>query len=314
MDDGSTDDALSNAVELGARILRVASRQGPAHGRNMGAQSTTGDVVLLLDADVCLGANTISGIRKRFEEDPELGAVFGSYDSEPSAPGLVSQFRNLLHFYVHQTSNHRASTFWAGCGAIRRRVFLKSGGFDVAYSTPCVEDLELGMRLTREGVRIALDPSIQVKHLKRWTLWGMIATDIWHRGVPWTRLILESHQMPNDLNLRLGARASVAMTALLCFQMALLAARGAHTPTLAQVLVFLAALASIVMLNLPFYRFLAARRQLWFAVLSVPLHLIHFLCCGTSVVFGVVIHYWTNLGVSLSRIKLRLPGQSQDAG
>ncbi len=305
MDDGSTDDALWYAVEFGARIVHVASRRGPAHGRNTGVMAATGDVVLSLDADVCVGADTISKIRQRFEDDPELGAVFGSYDSEPSAPGLVSRFRNLLHCYVHQTSNRRASTFWAGCGAIRRRVFLESGGFDVAYSTPCVEDLELGMRLTREGVRIALDPSIQVKHLKRWTLWKMIKTDIWQRGVPWTRLILETHRMPNDLNLRLGARASVILTALLCLQMALLAAGRPHAPAWGQILALLAVLASVVMLNLPFYRFLAARRQFRLAVISVPLHLIHFLCCGTAFVLGAIIHYWNHLGASLGRIKLR---------
>ena len=38
-----------------------------------------------------------------------------------------------------------------------------------------------------------------------------------------TRLILESHHLPNDLNLRTGARASVAATGLLCLLLALTA-------------------------------------------------------------------------------------------
>ena len=33
---------------------------------------------------------------------PASTALFGSYDDAPAAPGLVSQFRNLLHHYVHQ--------------------------------------------------------------------------------------------------------------------------------------------------------------------------------------------------------------------
>ena len=35
--------------------------------------------------------------------------------------------RNLLHHYVHQTGHEDASTFWCGCGAIRRAVFLEDG-------------------------------------------------------------------------------------------------------------------------------------------------------------------------------------------
>ena len=54
---------------------------------------------------------------------PALTAVMGSYDDTPSEPGLVSQYRNLLHHFVHQVGREKASTFWAGCGAVRRGAF-----------------------------------------------------------------------------------------------------------------------------------------------------------------------------------------------
>ena len=78
--------------------------------------------LLFLDADVCIHEDTVSRIRERFQADPSLGAVFGSYDDAPEAPGVVSQFRNLLHCYIHHTSRHRATTFWAGCGAMTAEV------------------------------------------------------------------------------------------------------------------------------------------------------------------------------------------------
>ena len=315
VNDGSTDDTARYAEEFGARILQVPTRRGPAHGRNVGALAARGDVILFLDGDVCLGDDTISRIAQRLEDDPGLGAVFGSYDSEPSAPFPVSQFRNLLHHYVHQTGNRCASTFWAGCGAIRRKVLLESGGFNAAYSTPCVEDLELGMRLTRLGVRIALDPSIQVKHLKRWTLWGMITTDIWRRGIPWTRLILESDRMPNDLNLRVGARASVALAGLIGVILAMAAVRAVsgipHPVTLGMGLAFLFALAAVGLLNFRFYRVVAEKRRFGLTVISLPLHLVYFLCCGTGFVFGAVIHYWGRLGLNADRAKVAIPRESE---
>jgi len=44
------------------------------------------------------------------------------------------------------------------------------GGFDERRFG--IEDVELGYRMTARGFRIVLDPGLQVKHLKRWTLGG----------------------------------------------------------------------------------------------------------------------------------------------
>jgi geranylgeranyl pyrophosphate synthase/GT2 family glycosyltransferase len=305
VDDGSTDDAIDSAKDFGARVLRVGSRRGPANGRNVGAFAATGDILLFLDADVCVHDDAIPRIRERFENEPALGALFGSYDSEPSAPQLVSQFRNLLHFFVHQTSNRRACTFWSGCGAIRRDIFLNSKGFDLSYSSACIEDIELGTRLARHGVHIALDPSIQVKHLKRWTLWSMVLTDIRQRGICWTQLILSSRQMPNDLNLRFTSRISVAMTSLFCALSVLLAVRvlagKADTLPWWQAALWPAFFGAILALNLPFYRFLSARRGTWFAAAAVPLHLIYFFCCGTALILGMAFHWRSQLALKFGR-------------
>jgi hypothetical protein len=54
-----------------------------------------------------------------------------------------------------------------------------------------------------------------VKHLKRWTFLNLIKTDIFDRGMPWTELILRDGRMPNDLNIQLSQRVSVALAFLL---------------------------------------------------------------------------------------------------
>ena len=63
---------------------------------------------------------------------------------------MVSQYRNLLHHFVHQHGHAEASTFWAGCGAIRRAAFDAVGGFDAArFPRPSIEDIELGLSAPR---------------------------------------------------------------------------------------------------------------------------------------------------------------------
>ena len=60
-----------------------------------------------------------------------------------------------------------------------------------------------------------LDRNLLVKHLKRWTFWNLVKTDIKDRGLPWTELILRDKAMPNDLNLQISQRISVALVFLL---------------------------------------------------------------------------------------------------
>jgi hypothetical protein len=192
----------------------------------------------------------------------------------------VSQFRNLLHHYIHQHGDPEASTFWAGCGAVRREVFQSVGGFDVNL---VLEDIELGYRLRQHGFRILLDPELQVKHAKVWTLRSMIRTDILLRAVPWAKLILRTRTAPGTLNLRPAQRWSVALTGLVL----VLVVASPVAPFL--LLPAGAAVIGILTLNANFYRFLCEVRGIPFALAGVFLHLLYFTSCGLGAV-------WTLLG------------------
>jgi cellulose synthase/poly-beta-1,6-N-acetylglucosamine synthase-like glycosyltransferase len=303
VNDASTDDSIKFAEEFGVRVIHAPVRTGPANARNLGSMAATGDILVFLDADVRIHDDTIPRIRQRFEADPDLTAVFGSYDTNPAVLGLVSEYRNLLHSFVHHTSKRNASTFWSGCGAIRREIFLANGGFDVSFIV--VEDIELGMRLVRQQLRVVLDPLIQVQHLKRWTLSTMVTTDIRDRGIPWAKLILSSHRMPNDLNLRWSNRFSVGLALLLALSLGMFAATALAGklaefmwPGLLALLVVFSAIAAI---NMPFYRFLADRRSFKFASASMVLHLLYLFCCGTSMSIAIGLYCWSFVQERASR-------------
>lgn len=281
VDDGSEDDTAGTAGRLGARVITLPARAGPAAARNHGARIARGTILFFVDADVVVGPGAVERVAGAFEADPGLAAVFGSYDSHPDAPGLVSQYRNLLHHFVHQRGRPEASTFWAGCGAIRREVFEASGGFDAArFSRPSVEDIDLGMRLCRAGHRIRLDRGLQATHLKRWTFRSMLVTDFARRAIPWSRLILEAGRVPDDLNVRRSERASVALVTLAASLLPLSPGR----PGLAALSAVL--LLAVVLLNRDLFGFLARQRGLAFAAACVPLHLAHYL--GSGLAFGGV--------------------------
>lgn len=225
VDDGSTDESAQDARRYGAKVISTPGRCGPAHARNLGAKEARGEILFFIDADVCVYPDTLARILAAFEEDPELDALIGSYDDSPQSQDFLSQYRNLMHCYVHQNGRRQAGTFWSGCGAIRRTVFLEHSGFDESYGRPAIEDIELGYRLVRAGRKLILDRRLLVKHLKKWTFWGLVKTDVMDRGIPWTELILRDHRMPNDLNVQLSQRVSVALVFILIGLAALIAFR-----------------------------------------------------------------------------------------
>ncbi len=290
VDDGSTDDSAASALAAGATLLRLPVPRGPAAARNLGAQAAGSPLIFFLDADVAVHRETLVRALARFDRDPTLSALFGSYDDAPAAPGLVSQYRNLLHHFVHQQGNfddgiRPAHTFWTGCGMIRRDVFLEYGGFDPRlYPRPAIEDIELGYRLTRAGHRIVLARDVLSTHMKRWTLKEMIRTDIFRRGIPWMLLIKRYGAIETDLNVKAGQKACVAITGLTLMA----GAMGAATPWAWAVVA--AGVASILVLNFGFFAFLARRKGVLFAAGAVPLHMIYYCCCGLSVVIAET--YW----------------------
>lgn len=223
VDDGSTDGSAELARRAGTVVIETGrSRSGPGNARNLGARIARAPLLCFIDADVLVRPDTLPQFVAMFENDPALTAAFGSYDTQPHHQDALSQYRNLLHHFVHQTGHEQASTFWAGCGAVRRDAFLAVGGFDaVTYARPSIEDIELGYRLRAASGQIRLAKDIQVKHLKRWTLWSILKTDIRDRALPWTDLIVRTGQLPNDLNLSTTSRVSAisvfALLGLLAF-------------------------------------------------------------------------------------------------
>jgi glycosyltransferase involved in cell wall biosynthesis len=288
VDDGSTDDTAAVAERVGVKVFRLGRNSGAGAARNYGARQASGDVLLFVDSDVVAAADTVARVSRVFEERPEVSAVFGSYDAAPRAPGLVSQFRNLLHHFVHQQGDREASTFWAGCGAVRRQVFEESGGFDTGSYTRAIEDIELGYRLRDAGHRILLDKDLEVTHLKRWTLASFLRTDVLYRAVPWSRLILQRRLHLDHLNLKPAHRLSVVLSLLVAASLAL----SAFNPRMLALTA--AAAAGLVGANWKLFEFFARARGLGFAAGSVPLLFLHYLASGVG-------YLWVRTGHAFAR-------------
>ena len=302
VDDASTDDSAAVALAVGARVVRFNRRRGPAAARNAGAGEAQGEILFFVDADVVVAPEAIGRLLRTFAARPDVSAVFGSYDAAPRAPGVVSRFRNLLHHFVHQHANPDAFTFWAGCGAVRRSAFWAVGGFDEArYARPSIEDIELGHRLRHAGHRILLDKGLQGTHLKRWTLCSLVRTDVLYRGLPWSRLLIQTGIVPDDLNLRWDQRASVVLISIAALALPLSLLQPGW------LVLAIGAFLGVIVLNRALYAFFRERHGFLFAVAGIGLHALHYLCGAAAGAFAVAESQIRPLVARVAR-SLRRPG------
>jgi len=281
-DDGS-EPALSASElpETGTPFTLVRQNgQGPSVARNHLARIARGKYLFFMDADTVAKASLIEKAKHVVREHPEIPVFYGSYDDEPDSRALISAYRNLLHHYTHHQSAkgmERVTTFWCGCGVILRELYLEHGGLSEFYDTPSIEDIELGVRLSAEGIPIQIFPEIQVKHLKKWTFGNWIYTDLFRRGIPWVRLMKASKQWSSQLNFSWGQRIAslAAVTFVLSIPLAIVAAPFAAVGVLS--------LGIFLMLNWPFIDLIRRKRGISASLAVIPLHLAYAWVCVLSV-------------------------------
>ena len=283
VNDCSMDRTAEIAQQSGARVLNTKEQSGSAAARNLGARNASDDILLFIDSDIVIQPGTIDLVETIFESG-NCDAVFGSYDDDPAEQNFVSQYKNLQHHYVHQSADTNAETFWSGCGAIRRDVFLAMNGFDeIKYRHSSIEDIELGYRLKADGYHVVLCKEMMVKHLKRWTFRSHLKTEILHRAVPWAELIMSSRKMIQDLNLSIVQRVSAVLVYV--------AAVSAVLAAVHYFFIFpaLFCVAGVLFLNRNLYVFFWKRRGFGFALRTVPMHFLYY--GYSAAAFGIC---WAN--------------------
>lgn len=281
VDDCSPDATADKARRMGARVLVTPQNGGPGAARNLAATEAVGDILWLVDSDVVAKEGGAAIIRQAFEE-PGVKAVFGSYDDAPAGAPWFSRYKNLMHRFYHQRAQREAQTFWAGCGAIDRALFLEIGGFDVdTYAVPSIEDIELGYRIRHAGGRILLLPDLEAKHLKVWTMRNAMFTDIFRRALPWSRLMVSREGLSDDLNTGWGERlkAGVAL-ALLAQPVVLLVA-----PSMWPLTPALALLA--LLLNWSFVRYLLKHGGFGLALGGLFYHQVYYVYSASAFVWSL---------------------------
>lgn len=284
VDDCSTESTTRPAIEeSGAIYLSTPRNGGPGFARNIAARTAKGELLWFVDADVVANAPAALRIQENFQ-CPEVWAMFGSYDVNPPARNFASQYKNLVHRHYHQQGRSDASTFWSGCGVVRKNKFLELGGFDIEkFREPSIEDIELGYRIRDAGGSIVLDPQFSCTHLKDWTLKEVVLTDVLKRALPWSRLLATRTDRGTDLNVSPAERIRAGVSGLWMVSL-MVAAAGIFWPLSPAVFLFLTVCVGI--LNWQLGTYFASIHGPAFALRAVLFHQVYYVYSALTFVYA----------------------------
>ena len=284
VDDGSTDRSAAIAATFPVEIVPTQGRVGPAAGRNLGARAARGEILFFIDSDVMLRPDSLHNLAAAFEDDT-LDAVCGVQTAEMRHQNLASQYKNLWMRWTYLRQTGPVPLFYTTAAAIRRAAFERVGGFDEGYATPNVEDTAFGQKLARVGLSVRVLAPLEVEHVKRYSLVGMLRTDF-ARAVSLTRLKLRNrrHLSDNDTSVPTSYIASVALTGVAVAAGAVGVAAGLPAATAAACLLG----AGAVALNAEFLNAIRTNDGLWRTVCAVPVLALELLVVGVGTGVGLL--------------------------
>lgn len=161
VDDGSTDQTVSQAQRAGARVVQQ-SNQGPAAARNTGWRAAQGEIVLFTDSDCRPHRDWAKRLLTGFTT-LELGAVAGSYGIWNSNSWLARNIHEEIKSR-HAKMGGFIRVFGSYNVAIRKEVLEKLNGFDENYRRASGEDNDLSYRMLKAGFTIGFRPEALVDH------------------------------------------------------------------------------------------------------------------------------------------------------
>jgi len=284
VDDGSTDRSKEILTRFPVRVVPSSGRVGPAAARNLGAQVATGEYLFFIDSDVMVRPDTLTLLADGFARDAVDGFC-GVQAAEMRHRDLVSQYKNLWMRWTYLRQTGDVPLFYTTAAAIRRDAFLRVGGFDAGYATPNVEDTAFGQKLRRLGVRVRIHPQLEVEHVKRYSLPGLLRTDFM-RAVSLTRLKLRHPEDLGENNTSVPASymASVPLSGLAVLALVLGIVLGWKPLTA----IGLLAAAGVLVLNASFLDAIRRSDGWGRALAAVPLLWLELLVVGVGTAVGLL--------------------------
>lgn len=163
----SKDNTRKIAKKYADKVLLV-KKKGVSAGRNEGAKTAKGKILLFIDADTILPFNALEELSKPFKNKNVVGTTCAILPLSGRNVDifLISAFNQLVKVSIKANKPQVAGI----CCAYRKTAFEKVDGFNekLVFS----EDLDLSKRIAKLGKIKFVDKTVVLTSVRRFEVWG----------------------------------------------------------------------------------------------------------------------------------------------
>lgn len=164
-----TPEIVSRYADRGVRLIRPAIRKGRCEARNIGVRESSGDVLVILNADVHLPKDFLTRIDVHYRNGYDCVSVNNEIINQES---LLARYIAMNGYWKDRTGvfKHRQGTigfFWTEGFSVRREMALKTSLFPSGYAVPIEagEDARFADELRAAGCKGLFDETINITHI-----------------------------------------------------------------------------------------------------------------------------------------------------
>jgi glycosyltransferase involved in cell wall biosynthesis len=194
VDDASGDDSVAIIQRFPSRLVSLDCHAGASKARNSGARAASGELLFFIDADCVVERDTLSLVNRAAQGRRQV-VCGGTYAKTAYDDTFFSTFQSVFINYS-ETKKSEPDYIASHAMVIDRRTFQQSDGFPEDFM-PIIEDVEFSHRLKRTGIKLAMEPSILVRHIFNFTLITSLR-NAFRKSRYWTAYSLKNRDLLND--------------------------------------------------------------------------------------------------------------------
>ena len=171
VDDSSdnTYKVIKNYKKFPINLIKPQKRYGRSEARNIGLKNSTGDVCIILNADVLLPKFFIEKIKVYYDQGYEAVTVYSEVEN---LKNNYARYVGLHHYWKIKRNVYKKreknlnSLWWCEGFSVKRSIAMKTSLFPSGFSMPIVagEDVAFVNSLRKLKCRAIFDDTIAVKH------------------------------------------------------------------------------------------------------------------------------------------------------
>ena len=190
-DIGAVVTEVARTMPCEVRFLAHSENRGPGFTQNQGIREARAPILLLMADDILMSPGALAAHLKAHEDHPgDEVAILGNVVPSPDAQPTVFM-RNFDPFRFSETCaglEELPYYMFGACNISLSTKFMREKGMFLEHrgrgGAAAHEDIELGFRLHRNGLRIYFEPAAWGHHFHIYTL-DSAATRMYERGVNW---------------------------------------------------------------------------------------------------------------------------------